>query len=378
MNNISDDSKAILLLCSRLGLPPENSQASEPSGLSPLKPTEWHEIAERLRRHNLKPSDLFRLTLEDLQKYLEADENKAQRLASLLERGFNLANALDNLAKSSIHPLTRADTAYPEKYKKHLRGSSPPVLFYAGDNNLLGQKGIAIVGSRHADQIAQYAAEHIGHLCGLSELVLYSGGAKGVDTISMKAALNNRGYAVGILAESLRKTALIYKKELQSGNLCLATTYHPDTPFSVGTAMGRNKLIYTLADFAIVVASDKGKGGTWFGAVEALKYKWIPVFILTYEGMPKGNQALIEEGGLPLPYEDLKKIDAQKAKALWNFLEERAEQSKTDKAKKEKSHKFHGAEQLGLPFDSASQNSSSTPQEGSDSVPAPGMEEDKN
>lgn len=142
--------------------------------------------------------------------------------------------------------------------------------------------------------------------------------------------------------------------------------------------MGRNKLIYTLADFAIVVASDKGKGGTWFGAIEALKSKWIPVFILTYEEMPEGNQALIEEGGLPLPYEDLKKIDAQKAKALWNFLEERAEQSKTDKAKKEKSHKFQGAEQLGLPFDSASQNSSSTPQEGSDSVPAPGMEEDKN
>jgi predicted Rossmann fold nucleotide-binding protein DprA/Smf involved in DNA uptake len=35
--------------------------------------------------------------------------------------------------------------------------------------------------------------------------------------------------------------------------------------------MGRNKLIYGLADFGVVVSSDYKTGGTWSGAVEALK-----------------------------------------------------------------------------------------------------------
>ena len=35
------------------------------------------------------------------------------------------------------------------------------------------------------------------------------------------------------------------------------------------TAMRQNKLAYSLADYAIVVASDAGKGGTRAGATEA-------------------------------------------------------------------------------------------------------------
>ena len=65
---------------------------------------------------------------------------------------------------------------------------------------------------------------------------------------------------------------------------------------------GRNRLIYTLADYAIVVASDFEKGGTWAGAIEALKAKWLPVFVLQHGHMPQGNTKLIERGAIPFPY----------------------------------------------------------------------------
>jgi predicted Rossmann fold nucleotide-binding protein DprA/Smf involved in DNA uptake len=84
--------------------------------------------------------------------------------------------------------------------------------------------------------------------------------------------------------------------------LCLATPYSPDAGFSVGAAMGRNRLIYCLADYAIVVASDVEKGGTWAGASETLKAGWIPVFILEHEAMPDGNRLLIQKGGIPFPH----------------------------------------------------------------------------
>ena len=81
----------------------------------------------------------------------------------------------------------------------------------------------------------------------------------------------------------------------------LVTSYSPNAGFSVGAAMGRNRLIYTLADYAIVVASDAETGGTWAGATEALKNNWIPVFVLEHERMPEGNKLLLQKGALPFP-----------------------------------------------------------------------------
>jgi predicted Rossmann fold nucleotide-binding protein DprA/Smf involved in DNA uptake len=66
--------------------------------------------------------------------------------------------------------------------------------------------------------------------------------------------------------------------------------------------MGRNRLIYTLADYAIVVASSAETGGTWAGATETLKHQWIPVFVLEHEKMPDGNKLLLAKGALPFPY----------------------------------------------------------------------------
>jgi predicted Rossmann fold nucleotide-binding protein DprA/Smf involved in DNA uptake len=120
----------------------------------------------------------------------------------------------------------------------------------------------------------------------------------------MQAALEARGTAGGILAHSLENE--VRKPEnrlaLQRGDLCLATPFSPNAAFSVGNAMGRNRLIYTLADYAIIVASDSGKGGTWAGAIEALKAEWVPVFVLEHQAMPDGNKQLLNKGALAFPH----------------------------------------------------------------------------
>lgn len=114
----------------------------------------------------------------------------------------------------------------------------------------------------------------------------------------------SNGTAVGVLADSLERAirAPGTRVALVREDLCLATPNAPNAGFSVGAAMGRNKLIYSLADYAIVVASDVEKGGTWAGATEALKAAWIPIFILDHPAMPEGNQLLIQKGGISFPY----------------------------------------------------------------------------
>jgi predicted Rossmann fold nucleotide-binding protein DprA/Smf involved in DNA uptake len=295
---LSLDSQVLLLLCSYFGLPKD-------SDLSPLTLREWNRLARKIQFSVLRqPEELLGQTVEELQKQLDLPEAEAERLVRLLQRSGALAIELERLASRGIRVMTRADIDYPQRYHQRLKESAPAILFYAGEAALLGQPGIAVVGSRHLDQVGQECATFVGNACSLSGLVLYSGGAKGVDTLSMNAALEARGSAVGILADSLEKT--IRNPEVCSalgrGDLCLATPYSPNAGFSVGAAMGRNRLIYCLADYAIVVVSDAEKGGTWAGATEALKAGWIPVFILEHALMPEGNRLLLQKGGVAFPH----------------------------------------------------------------------------
>ncbi len=287
---LSPDSLTLLLLCSQLGL--------DDDAVKPLTLREWNPLVRRLQAASLRPSDLLAVSTGN--PPLELSPEERERIAPLVSR--EIQHNLHRLESLGIFPLTRADADYPEKYRSRLKDSAPAVLFYAGEKALLGQPGIAVVGSRHLDEAGQECAKFVGNACGMSGQVLYSGGAKGVDTLSMDAALEARGTAVGVLADSLARAAKGQKEALSRGDLCLVTPYSPSAGFSVGAAMGRNRLIYCLADYAIVVASDAETGGTWAGATETLKNNWVPVFVLEHEKMPDGNKLLLQKGALAFPH----------------------------------------------------------------------------
>ncbi len=291
---LSPDSLTLLLLCSSLAL--------EDDSLKPLTGREWMGLTRALQAAALTPGDLLSQPVADLARLLHLDAPFTSRLERLLARRAALHAELERFAQRGIFPLTQNDADYPEKYRLRLKDSAPPILFYADEKVLLGQPGIAVVGSRHLDQAGQECAAWVGNACGLSGMVLYSGGARGVDSISMAEALEARGTAVGMLADSLTRAVKAQQAALARGDLCLVTPYHSEDGFSVGAAMGRNRLIYCLADYAIVVAAEAETGGTWAGATEALKHGWLPLFVLEHPAMPEGNQRLLEKGALPFPH----------------------------------------------------------------------------
>jgi predicted Rossmann fold nucleotide-binding protein DprA/Smf involved in DNA uptake len=83
----------------------------------------------------------------------------------------------------------------------------------------------------------------------------------------------------------------------------LISPFNPEAGFDVGNAMSRNKYIYCLADAAVVVSSIKNKGGTWNGAVENLRHKWVPLWVKSSSESSSGNAELIRQGGSWLPGE---------------------------------------------------------------------------
>jgi DNA processing protein len=293
---LSDDSIAIIMLCSHLGLPPKPEPA-------PLTLRSWNPIAKKLSAAELRPNDLLGKTSAEIESILGISDKEANRISKLLSRGGSIAIELEKLSSLGIWVCTRADDHYPGKYKERLKEAAPPVIFGAGNEDLPGDPGIAVVGSRNVDQAGQEFAEFIGNACSFHGMVVYSGGARGVDILSMKAAIDGRGYSVGVLAHSLVKVIREpeNRQAISSGYLTLITSYSPYAGFSVGAAMGRNKLIYTLADYGLVIASDLGKGGTWTGANEVLKNGWVPLFAVSGPGVPEGNKELITKGAKPMP-----------------------------------------------------------------------------
>ena len=81
------------------------------------------------------------------------------------------------------------------------------------------------------------------------------------------------------------------------GRLVLVCPYDPAVRFLAGYAMQRNKLIYALADAALVVNSDHGHGGTWAGATEQLsRLHFVPVYVRRSGESCAGLDALARRG----------------------------------------------------------------------------------
>jgi predicted Rossmann fold nucleotide-binding protein DprA/Smf involved in DNA uptake len=57
----------------------------------------------------------------------------------------------------------------------------------------------------------------------------------------------------------LQKATLAVVGSRNLDRLVLVTPYRPDHGFSVGAAMGLNKIIYGASDYAVVVSSDYKK-----------------------------------------------------------------------------------------------------------------------
>jgi len=305
---LSEDGLVILLICSMLGL----DEKMSPGFVSPLTLSEWNKLAPVISNSPLKyPGGVLGQNATQLAGALKISSEEAERLASLLERGSRLTLELESLFSRGMWAVTRADESYPAKLRESLKHQAPTVLFGAGDIQLLRRGGIAVVGSRNIDEAGAVFAKEIGRKAVAARLPVVSGGARGTDRLAMDGGLEAGGVAVGVLADSLDSTVRKpdVRQFLLDERLVLLTPYAPTAGFSVGAAMGRNKLIYGLADYSVVVSSDFQTGGTWAGAVEALKAGWCPVFVRDGETVPKGNNELIKRGARALPEGEVGSID---------------------------------------------------------------------
>jgi DNA processing protein len=294
---LSPNTQAILLLTAPL-IAGRSKEASDPLTLG-----EYKRLAYQLHKLQRQPADLLAPGADELLKECQLVID-ASRLKQLLARGFLLSQAIERWQTRAIWVVSRADAEYPGRLKTRLKNDTPPVLYGCGDAAILDTGGLAVVGSRRVDDTLIEFTDGIGRLTANARRTLVSGGARGIDQAAMNGALKAGGKVVGVLADSLERAALNreHRHSLMDGQLVLISPYDPSAGFNVGHAMQRNKLIYALADAALVVSSDYEKGGTWAGAVEQVeKLRLVPVYVRANGETGKGLEALRRKGALPWP-----------------------------------------------------------------------------
>ncbi len=285
LESLTPDTQATLLLV---------GQFSESPKAKPLTILEYNRLAKQLHELGLRPGDIVR----EMPKALIADTT---RLKVLLSRGTSLALAVERWTRLGIRVIGRGEEVYPKFLKTKLRGAAAPILYFAGNAELLKSEGLCVVGSRNVSEAGLEFAAELGRRCASEGLTVISGDARGADRAAMDGAHDMCGNVTAILVDALTKAVLSKRNReaILSGRLALLTPYDPDAGFAVSKAMDRNKYMYALASAAVIIDSDT-KGGTWSGAVENEKHRWTPAFVRVSDDAPAGNHRLANLGLRPI------------------------------------------------------------------------------
>ena len=182
---------------------------------------------------------------------------------------------LEFIEAHHIKPFVFGQEGYPKRLLKC--PDAPTVLFKLGDIDLEATHVISIVGTR---QCTQYGRDIVHRFVKelnetLSNVIIVSGLALGIDVESHKAALESGIPTLAVVAHGLDRIYPnnhrgIAKEMIKQGG-GLLTEYVTSAPFERGNFLARNRIIAGLAD-AVIVAESKEKGGSLVTASIALDY----------------------------------------------------------------------------------------------------------
>ncbi|MGE0002233.1 MAG: DNA-processing protein DprA [Fimbriimonadaceae bacterium] len=187
--------------------------------------------------------------------------------------------------------LTAACPSYPAGWRESLGSFAPPALWLRGE--MPGGPVLGIAGSRLPSPVAaRFVAEIVeGSLQAGCSIV--SGGCHGVDQLATTAAIRCGGAGRMLEIAPCGLESVPRQEGVTHLSAC-----PPGAPFSAGQALERNALVYALGKRAVAVQPRLGVGGTWAGALDALRRRLAVVGVP--EGVGGGEGSLLALGAKPI------------------------------------------------------------------------------
>jgi len=187
------------------------------------------------------------------------DKDIADALSSpdLLEKA---SEEIYRLKKRGYSVLTIADEQYPMQLREIF--DPPLVLYYAGKIDALMEPSVSIVGSRKPTPYGRAVAERLAYDLSAKGLVVISGLARGIDSISHWGALRG-GKTIAVLGSGLetiypKENRPLFEKIIENG--LVLSEYSLKAPPLKYHFPCRNRIISGLSMGVVVVEGSKRSG----------------------------------------------------------------------------------------------------------------------
>jgi len=129
----------------------------------------------------------------------------------------------------------------------------PSILYVRGDESLLNQKSIAIVGTRKATHYGKTMARKLAYELASMGIVIVSGLALGIDTAAHEGALEAKGKTIAVLGCGVDVIYPPSNKDLYSRIQTIVSEFEPGTKVENWRFPQRNRIISGLSLGTIVI-----------------------------------------------------------------------------------------------------------------------------
>ncbi len=209
------------------------------------------------------PKAVLRADARQLAGIEGVSERRAEFIAAF-NGADELKRKIDALLKSGVALISHEDEGYPEALRLALGPDAPLVLYIKGSLIPEDKYSIAVVGSRNCSNYGLQVADSIARDLGRAGITVISGLARGIDTVSHKAAIVVGGRTVGVLgcgidvAYPAENRGLIERMAKADG--AVVSEFPPGMPPLKENFPRRNRIISALSLGVLVVEAAERSG----------------------------------------------------------------------------------------------------------------------
>jgi DNA processing protein len=271
------------------------------SGIAGLSGQRLNTVFDRLREAGKGLQDVPDMNRQALVRTLGFSCIQAGQFAASATRA---ARGVERMDPEGLSIVTRADSMWPKNLRRDDDRAATPWLFVLGNPSLLTGGLIGIGGSRGATERSETITGDLVRCLVDRDVVIVSGGARGIDTAAHAAALGAGGRTIVVLAQGIGtfRVPSPWRDPIRQGRLAIVSEYLPQDDWEAFRALQRNATIVQMSD-SFIVAQAGASGGTLSAGQAALKMRW-PLHVVRQTGFDAeifpGNELLIREGGRPV------------------------------------------------------------------------------
>ncbi len=269
-----------------------------------MGPAHLREIHRELQKQDLSIVDIIDLTPEEISSELKLGPGIAKLIPESKKELEKIEGEYLDLLDRGFDILPFFSPAYPERLKELLGNSFPPLLYTAGNKDLLDKRGIALLGESGISEKGTHICFMGAKALARHGITVISGMASGADNTAHRSALENGGDTIAFIPSGINRINPpdFILRMLESNNLLIVSPFFPGKEADKYSAFTRNRILIALSH-AVYIVEAPAESGIMEAARSAEKLG-IPLFTTEYAEYPEsasGNRLIIENhGGLPV------------------------------------------------------------------------------